>query len=226
MIRSEWVPQLEKKKPSHIKVTCAGCGVDLYVWPCRARVQSHIYCGRDCPGHEIVGVEQGYKLVELPFEEDRFWRKVRINDQDSCWEWQAATNGTYPRYNKTSAHRYVEERTRGAMRRGEVVRHRCDNPICVNPDHLLRGTHADNHRDMEDRGRAFIPNPFVQFGVYHPRVLDFDKADQIRVRSHAGELHSDLAREYGVSTKAITRVVHGRTWVRKGEVGHFSGRNT
>lgn len=42
---------------------------------------------------------------------------------------------------------------------GMVVRHTCDNPPCVNPEHLILGTEADNVRDMIDRGRAHWQKP-------------------------------------------------------------------
>ena len=51
------------------------------------------------------------------------------------------------------AHRVAWEIARGPIPEGHVVRHRCDNPPCVNPDHLELGTQADNVQDMVDRGR-------------------------------------------------------------------------
>ena len=52
------------------------------------------------------------------------------------------------------AHRYALERKLGReLEPGEVARHTCDNPICVNPDHLLPGTQRDNVDDMMRRGR-------------------------------------------------------------------------
>jgi len=51
------------------------------------------------------------------------------------------------------AHRISYSITRGAIPPGMVLRHSCDNPQCVNPDHLTPGTHKENMRDIVDRGR-------------------------------------------------------------------------
>ncbi|MFJ4166312.1 HNH endonuclease signature motif containing protein [Microbacterium sp. NPDC089698] len=52
------------------------------------------------------------------------------------------------------AHRAAFEASNGPIPDGLVVRHTCDNPPCINPDHLLIGTVADNNRDKAERGRA------------------------------------------------------------------------
>lgn len=101
----------------------------------------------------------------------RFWRKVAIGEPDECWLWTAGTDGDG--YGKiwvqalnrsTGAHRvswFLSRREWPAP--GEVIRHTCDNPPCVNPAHLLTGTHKDNYNDCVDRGRiakAFTANHY------------------------------------------------------------------
>lgn len=91
---------------------------------------------------------------------DRFWAKVDRRGDDECWEWRGGKQGRpgfdYGRYyldGKTvPAHRYMYENVHGPAT-GLVVRHRCDNPPCVNPGHLQLGTHKDNTRDCVERGR-------------------------------------------------------------------------
>lgn len=75
-----------------------------------------------------------------------------------CLEWTRALNTDgYPRavvngnYNG-KVHRRVFELVNGYL--PEVVRHSCDNPVCINPDHLLAGTHIDNVKDRVDRKRC------------------------------------------------------------------------
>lgn len=54
----------------------------------------------------------------------------------------------------TMAHRAAYEASKGPIPEGLIVRHTCDNPPCIKPDHLILGTVADNNRDKAERGRA------------------------------------------------------------------------
>jgi hypothetical protein len=95
---------------------------------------------------------------------DRFWSKVDMNPHH-CWEWLASTHkGKWP-YGQfwyegkmRKAHRVAYLLTHQDCPDDLVVRHTCDNPICVNPDHLILGTVADNNKDTMDRGRFVHPN--------------------------------------------------------------------
>ncbi len=90
----------------------------------------------------------------------RFWAKVRVTP--GCWEWTGAK--THFGYGKmmiagkvVRAHRVSYELHVGAIPSELLIRHRCDNPACVNPDHLEPGTQADNIQDMMERGRHGVP---------------------------------------------------------------------
>jgi hypothetical protein len=77
---------------------------------------------------------------------------------DGCHEWTASTNrggyGTLRVGDKAwKAHRLAYRRKVGPIPRGMHVLHRCDNPPCINPDHLWIGTHTDNMRDRSAKGR-------------------------------------------------------------------------
>lgn len=92
---------------------------------------------------------------------------------------------------------------------GQVVRHTCDNPRCINPDHLIIGTHADNVRDKVERNRQ--PK-----GVSHGRAkLDSTKVKFIcsRYDPKSKEYNAcALARMFGVSRTAIRKVATGENW--------------
>ena len=85
---------------------------------------------------------------------------------DRCWEWIGWKNYLgYGRFSyrvdravpiSVSAHRYSFESTHGPIPPGLVVRHKCDNPSCVNPAHLELVMQADNQRDKKERGRALL----------------------------------------------------------------------
>lgn len=89
---------------------------------------------------------------ELP---ETFWDKV--NKTETCWEWTAALSGDgYGNFffkGKFWRTPRLMMASIGVSIDGLVVRHSCDNPKCVNPEHLLTGTHADNMRDCINRGR-------------------------------------------------------------------------
>jgi hypothetical protein len=90
--------------------------------------------------------------------EDLFWRKVSIHvDPEKCYVWVGSLNndgyGNFWDGGKVvKAHRYSFFLHNGFY--PEEVRHTCDNPSCVNPKHLLAGTHADNMRDASERKRT------------------------------------------------------------------------
>mgnify|MGYP001618256634 CR=1 FL=1 len=88
---------------------------------------------------------------------DRFWSKVDMNPHH-CWEWLRSTdNHGYGQFSLNrrprKAHIVSYMLTKGEIPKGQKVRHTCDNPPCVNPDHLILGTQYDNVRDMVTRGR-------------------------------------------------------------------------
>lgn len=85
------------------------------------------------------------------------------------------------------------------------VIHSCDNPCCVNPEHLRQGTPQDNMSDMINKGRKIIPIGTKHFSA----KLDVRKVKKIRA-SH--ESNAALAREFGVDASAISNVRNGVTW--------------
>lgn len=106
-------------------------------------------------------------------EEDaaRFWALVdKSRGKNGCWLWQGVRDGrkgygrfTIPGHGQVSAYRLAYELTIGPVPDGQLLRHQCDVPQCVNPAHLLPGTQRDNVRDMWERGRGFN-------GTYTPRA--------------------------------------------------------
>lgn len=90
---------------------------------------------------------------------------------------------------------------------GEDVRHKCDNPSCINPEHLLVGSRLDNVRDMIERGRNLVGQkcPWARFTK--------DQVESIRKRRASGERGVDLAREFGVHPNTIYMIFAGKRYV-------------
>ncbi len=151
----------------------------------------------------------------------RFWAKV--NKQSSgCWEWTAHLGaGGYGAikfrenvdcaWRDVGAHRVSWWLTHGKMPTLYVL-HRCDNPKCVNPDHLFLGTAKDNLDDMWAKGRANLSNR--PKGENHPySSITNAQANQIRLEySRGGIRQTDLAEKYGISQPAISRIILGLTY--------------
>lgn len=109
------------------------------------------------------------------------------------------------------AHRVSWELSRGPIPAGLHVLHNCpggDNPLCVNPDHLFLGTHADNMKDMATKGRS------GQRGNRSWKAkLDPDKVRSIRRRIANGEsTQADICRELGISSSVVSEVVSRKAW--------------
>lgn len=87
----------------------------------------------------------------------RFWSKV--DKTSTCWLWTGMPNGWgYGTFkvsagNDRFAHRLSWEIHKGPIPKGLCVCHKCDRPICVNPDHLFLGSHRDNRDDAIRKGR-------------------------------------------------------------------------
>jgi len=143
-----------------------------------------------------------------------FWTKVDVCGADECWLWQAACTRGYGIYTRGMlgkrriyAHRYAYEMTFGPIPDGMLCMHKCDNPACVNPNHLTIGTSLDNLHDMATKGRA------SRGEKRWCAKLTEDAVREIRARYAAGNVSfCKLANEYGASPSAVQLAVHHKTW--------------
>jgi len=138
----------------------------------------------------------------------RFWSKVSKPAPEECWEWTASfLNDGYGQFwfkRKTCrAHRMSWELTHGPIPLGKQVLHHCDNPSCVNPQHLFLGTHEDNMEDKHSKGR-------VCAGELHgASKLTWNEVHWIRFSSLS---RAELAVILSVSTATIGKVIRNDYW--------------
>jgi len=89
-----------------------------------------------------------------------------------------------------------------------VVMHTCDNPLCINPIHLVAGTIKSNSEDMVKKGRAPIGLNQNNGGI----KLNEDKVREIKIKLIKGQSLLSLAKEYNVSKKNILYIKQGKKW--------------
>lgn len=135
-----------------------------------------------------------------------------VKRADGCWVWTGPVDdGGYGRIKvhqkDVRLPRLVWQIEHGkALPPTEVVRHTCDNPPCIRPAHLLRGSVAQNNQDRNDRGRT------SKGAQHYAAKLSEASVREIRRRSAAGEQRISLAREFGVSGQLVSRVVLRQIW--------------
>lgn len=95
----------------------------------------------------------------MPSSTERFMRKIDKNPKSGCWVWigSRTPTGGYGSFWDNGklhrAHRWSYRHFHGEIGDNEDVCHACDNPPCVNPEHLFRGTRLDNIIDSVKKGR-------------------------------------------------------------------------
>lgn len=150
-------------------------------------------------------------LTEI--EVERFFSKVKITSGCWCWTGTVRNKDGYGACfllrKLHMAHRVSWVIHRGPIPENLIVRHSCDNPICVNPEHLRLGTDADNWEDCQQRGRERHPK-----GEEHGKArLTEEDVKMIRKQYRPRRVPKWLFAElFGVSVSCIGHVVSGKNW--------------
>lgn len=139
-------------------------------------------------------------------EHERFM--FYVEKTDTCWLWKGSKQRVYGMIwsngKNVLAHRYSYLAHVGEIPDGMFVCHRCDNPLCVNPDHLFVGEAADNTRDMMNKGRGFWPH-----GDDH-HLSKITDADVIEIASLKGKVSQKaIAKKYGIDPSHVSRIMSG-----------------
>ena len=138
---------------------------------------------------------------------ERFWGLV--DKSGDCWLWKGCIRGSgYGGFSDSQrknvgAHRWIYQYIHGLLLPSEHVCHRCDNPLCVRPDHLFAGTMAENIQDCILKGR------------HKQAKLNPEQVIEIRALMCAGRKYGrtqKIARRFHVSENVIRGIIRGDHW--------------
>ena len=143
--------------------------------------------------------------------EERFRDKFIMGSKLDCWVWTGSKDqngygmfwfdGRVQRASRVSWQLYNKEQI---PTRSNIC-HRCDNPSCVNPNHLFLGTYSDNLQDCWDKRRRAAP-----MGVLNPKAKLTE--EQVREIKQSNLTSTELSRLYPVSRQQISYIRHGKKW--------------
>jgi hypothetical protein len=146
----------------------------------------------------------------------RKWLSRRAVIGPGCWNWIGYRDRDG--YGRTAfevgpkreqmAHRVSFIRCRGPIPDGLVVMHKCDNPTCVRPTHLVLGTQRENIIDMIGKGRQASP----QGEANHFARLKASQVTELRMRRANGEDLNTLAAEFGIAPITASQIIRRHSW--------------
>lgn len=195
---------------------CIQCGTEFHPYHPRQK-----NCSREC----------GYVSAQKLSDDVRFWAMVDQRGPDECWPRKGANQRGYGLFRiwggRFPAARVAYELTHGNWPMQEsgkpmLACHTCDNPPCCNPAHIFPGTNFDNNHDRSMKGRTAkgdqngsrVHRERMPRGEHNTKAK-FTEAQVIEIRrrfDQGGETKRGLAREYGVTHRAIFLIVKRLSW--------------
>ena len=132
----------------------------------------------------------------------------KVKKTDSCWIWTGSKSDSGYGWITINHRRYLVHRLSYMLHIGEIppkalICHTCDNPLCVNPDHLYVGSNMTNTEDKLKRNRL---------GKMGQKHLTPDTVRAIRYRHAEGETVCALADEYSISPRMIRYICAKHAW--------------
>ena len=146
---------------------------------------------------------------------ERFDAKYSRHGKSVCWLWFGAKNHygygkIRNNYKSIGAHRVSYILNIGEIPNGMDVLHKCDNRLCVNPNHLFLGTQADNMKDMFAKGRnKTIPSKGSTNG--NSKLIEKD-IPIIKILRANGDSYNSIAKKFNVSKFVIREICIGNSW--------------
>jgi DNA-binding XRE family transcriptional regulator len=140
--------------------------------------------------------------------ETRFMGKVD-KQENGCWLWTGYKMPKgYGMFRFADGHK-LAHRVSYSLFVGELdaekeVMHKCDNPSCVNPKHLLLGTHLQNMQDAKQKARN-------AYGERHGRSVLTEEMVK-RIKQSMGRTQKEIGKDFGVSQTTVWEIKTGRKW--------------
>lgn len=144
---------------------------------------------------------------------DRLLKRTEVQP-NGCWHWMGATLGKgygqiWDGRRRVLTHRLSHELFIAPIPEGVCVCHKCDNPKCINPDHLFLGTQKVNLADMANKGRSTHGE--------RNRMSKLTEASVASIRemyAAGGVTKTKLAQLFGVTTSLVSCITLGKVWKR------------
>ena len=181
--------------------------------------------------NHIYTMAKAYRTIPHVSESDKqkFLDRIEIDEQTGCHNWTGNTSSQGYGLLRIDGEKYLASRISYAIYHGEFPAefcccHHCDNPKCVNPEHLFLGTHADNMTDKTKKGRGNQPRGENHWSKTQPLLiprganhyaakLDDAKALEIvRLRKEDGLSQRAIAKEFGVCHAIVGRIINRKIW--------------
>ena len=146
---------------------------------------------------------------------DKFFLWVNYSASNGCWEWTGSKDGggygmAFVDGVMVKSHRYSWEYYFGSIPSGLWVLHKCDNPACINPEHLFLGTNGDNMKDKVKKERQSR-----LFGDKNGRcVMTKDLVIELRQLYASGKFsYRDLVGRFNISQTQVARIIKKESWL-------------
>lgn len=153
-----------------------------------------------------------YRDYQRGSPEERFWKYVDKKSDNECWNWLGVCNNKG--YGKIkinqkdiSAHRFSWELHFGKIPKDLYICHHCDNPPCVNPNHLFLGTSKDNIDDMKNKNRQ------AKGENNGNSKLTSKQVEEIKRLYYEGKITQiEIAKIFNVAHTTILNINRNKTW--------------
>lgn len=190
---------MSEKSLRGVKRNCLWCDKEIHVPPSYVKLGRGKYCSRECMSKREVYKREPKKIIFVENEKGCFICISHAKDWDG-----------YPLLKRKGKmlriSRFIYQECYGEIPEKMVVRHKCDNPHCINPEHLEIGTYKQNSLDMTSRGRQAKGSRNGASKITEKDVLT------IRKMRKEGKTLKEIASIFNLSMTSVFNICKRRNW--------------